>query len=431
MTDAPEPKSTVLGGINGSLLEHEYGKGVAMILTRDCHGGLATGSGFAIDKRKIVTNWHVVADDNSDPDSTIDPRPWILTYDRGWRRGSVLGSTPSPDTAVIQLDPDEPDMNQTLEWADDEVKDGDFVASMGYPGLERLEFQLTVAKVTDSHTTNASAEGAEPVPSFKMDKVLSARTGPGNSGGPIVKADGRVVGVLTWGRFDLRTWFGSDGPEVRSAVNAIDKSPERASVACDADSKQRFPLTYVVKLGTFPNVDEYMERLEVVEDAGPDGAQVIWANTANSDEWDGFLLSNYPYVMLAGPFDSREKAYEARDLYQHAVDNAGQKDKFSVGVVPRLQFAESQAETNDAPKQCAEFRKGTVQVAGVTPSDPLKFRDQPTTKGSVLDNLYNEEVLQLTTDDPVEADGFTWIRVAPAKDNGTICGWVAKKYTTA
>lgn len=428
---APGAAAAMLGGINGSALEYQYGKGVVLVLTRDCNRGVGTGSGFAIDKRTIVTNWHVVADDSHDAASTIDPRPWILTYNRGWRRGSVLGASASPDIAVIQLDADEPDMAATLKWADKEVQKGDFLAIMGYPGLEHNEFQLTVAQVVNPDATARTADDSPAIPSFRLDKVLSARTGPGNSGGPIVNAAGEVVGVHTWGLSDRRAWFGSDGPVARSAAEEMKGSPSRMKVACEADSEKRFALTYVVKLGTFGDVESYNERLAAIADAGPAGAQIIAANTAaDSDFWDGFLLSDYPYVMLAGPFDKKEQAESAKDAYQRALEAAGQKDRFTVGVVPKMSF-KSDDTVDTRQKQCAQFTGKTVLVTGVSTTDPLKLREGPTTKAAVIDDLDNGTVLQVTTDDEVEADGNTWIRVAPAKDNGTICGWVAKRYTTS
>ena len=421
-TPAPSDDGSALplGGINGSALEATHGDAVAMILTRSCDGiGVATGTGFAIDSRTLVTNWHVVADDNEDPDSTLDPRPWILTYHRGWRRGSVIGASATPDVAVIRLDDAESNMAETLDWAEDDVVDDQHLAVLGYPGLENREFQLAVGKSNQSDGTTRG------VPSFELERQLSARTGPGTSGGPILTADGDVAGVVTWGEFNRSTWLGQDAGVVREAVEGIIADPPEIPTACGADSAERYPLAYTVRLGTFADIDSADERYAVVSEAGPVGIEVI---TVNSDDWDGYLLSDYPLVMMAGPFDSRADAREAVELYQSGIYEAGQTDTFSVGVMPTSAFGEAPGIEEVPP--CADLSSSWVNVTGVSSADPLKLRDGPTTSASVLAELENGEVLQLVVDEPVEADGLEWLHVALSDDDGMICGWVARRYTT-
>ena len=419
IADAVAVDDEPLGGINGSALEQQHGQAVALVITRSCDGmGYSMGSAFAVGPRTLVTNWHVVAEDYNSDDSAIDPRPWILTYNRRWTRGTVVGATPTPDIAVIQIDDTEPAMAETLGWKDGDVSDGEHLAILGYPGLESGEFNLAVGKSAES---DGQTDG---VPSFRIDRLLSARTGPGNSGGPVLTADGSVAGVLTWGYMSRSTWFAQDATVAREAAESILDDPRPVPTACDADSTDRYPLAYTVRLGTFADEGDAERRLEVV-DGVRDDVQVI---TVPSDPWKPFLLSDYPIVMMAGPFDTPDAATAAVADYQAAIDAAGQIDRFSVGVMPRSVFGAAEQERID--QGCGDLSSSTVSVSGVTPADPLKLRAEPSTSADVLAELDDGQILALLTDPTVEANGLEWLHVQYDGDDEPLCGWVARNYTT-
>lgn len=419
-TTTGAPEGAPLGGINGSALEHVYGPAVGLVLSRGCDGiGFGNGTGFAIGPRTLVTNWHVVAEDNYDDDSAIDPRPWIMTYNRRWVRGTVIGATPAPDIAVIQLDESEPDMRATVEWSDTDVSDDQHVAVLGYPSLESGEFNLAVG-------TSVEVDGQTyGIPSFRMERELSARTGPGNSGGPVMTADGKVAGVLTWAQRSWSTWYAQDVGVVREEVESMLADPGPVPTDCEADSPDRSPLGYTVRLGTFADSAEAAERFEVV-DGVRDDATVI---SVASDEWVPFLLSDYPIVMMAGPFQDRATAEAAVEDYQAAVDAAGQVDTFSVGVMPTSAFPDPGSEPVE-DTSCGDLSSSWVNVTGVTPADPLKLRAEPSTSAEILAELNEGEPLVLITDPPAEGDGLEWLHVQYDGDDGPLCGWVARNYTT-
>lgn len=410
--------SELLGGINGSALEKRHGQAVVMVLTRGCDGmGYGRGTGFAIAPDTIVTNWHVVAE-HYDPDAPIDPRPWILTYNRRWVRGTVIGASPTPDIAVIKLDTTEPTMVESLDWLDADIGDGEHVAVLGYPALESGEFNLAVGETAESDGENRS------IASFRINRSLSSRTGPGNSGGPVLTTDGSVAGVLTWGQMSRSTWYAQDATVVQDAVESmLDDEDTELPVACDDD--ERYPLSYTVRLGTFADEASAQERLDVVDDVRDD-VEVI---NVSSDSWQPFLLSDYPIVMMAGPFDTREAAAAAVEEYQAAIDAAGQSDRFSYGVMPRSVFGDRQQEAAD--RSCGDLSGSTVDVTGVTPADPLKLRAEPSTGAAVLAELDEGVTLALLDSAPVEANGLEWLPVQHDGDGGPLCGWVAKRYTTA
>jgi putative serine protease PepD len=145
--------------------------------------GGGSGTGFVIDERgTIVTNAHVVGEASEasvrfgDTGSAVE--------------AEVLGSDPSTDLAVLQVDPSEAAPLRPLSLADsDAVRVGDDVVAIGHPfGLDRT---ATAGIVSGLGREIQSPNG------FSIDEVIQtdAAINPGNSGGPLVDAKGRVVGV--------------------------------------------------------------------------------------------------------------------------------------------------------------------------------------------------------------------------------------------
>jgi S1-C subfamily serine protease len=149
----------------------------------------ATGSGFVIDRDvTIVTNAHVVgrSDDVtvrfSDDGKPIDAR--------------VIGRDRSTDLAVLKIDPDEaPRRLPTLALADsDRIKVGQQAIAIGTPfGLSQ---SITVGVVSGLSREIDAPDGFSIRGAIQTDAAVN----PGNSGGPLLDANGRVIGVNTQAR---------------------------------------------------------------------------------------------------------------------------------------------------------------------------------------------------------------------------------------
>jgi len=141
----------------------------------------AQGSGFVYDEQgHVITNQHVV-----DGAETVKVTFWNgKTYD-----AKVVGSDPSTDVAVIDVDAPA-SVLEPLELANSsQVEVGDGVIAIGSPfGLEQT---VTTGIVSALHRQISSPNN------FAIDDAIQtdAAINHGNSGGPLLDVNGDVVGV--------------------------------------------------------------------------------------------------------------------------------------------------------------------------------------------------------------------------------------------
>src|ERR671936_866532 len=141
----------------------------------------ALGSGFVIDKAgHIVTNYHVVANARS-----IE----VSFSNHDSMKARVVGKDPSTDIALLKVDARSRALTPLTLGNSDAVRVGDAVVAIGNPfGLDR--------SVTAGIVSALQREIQAPN-SYAIDHVIQtdAAINHGNSGGPLLNADGRVIGV--------------------------------------------------------------------------------------------------------------------------------------------------------------------------------------------------------------------------------------------
>ena len=145
-------------------------------------GGTATGSGFVIDEDgRIITNAHVVEGaDQIEVRLGEDGEP----YD-----AELLGSDPSTDIAVIQVEASADVLEPIALGDSSQVEVGDAAVAIGNPfGLDRT---ATAGIVSAIHREINSPNGFTIPDAIQTDAPIN----PGNSGGPLLDAAGRVIGV--------------------------------------------------------------------------------------------------------------------------------------------------------------------------------------------------------------------------------------------
>jgi S1-C subfamily serine protease len=166
------------------LLAHFVGPSVVHLRTHQDFG-LGQGSGVIVDDEGyIVTNYHVVQGVNSLEVQLSDGR-------RG--TASVVGSDPLVDVAVLKTELGD---LQAAEWGDSDKLDvGEWVWALGSPfGFQKsITFGILSAKERRGITTERSS-GPNVYQEFLQ---TDAAVNPGNSGGPLVNFEGKVIGINT------------------------------------------------------------------------------------------------------------------------------------------------------------------------------------------------------------------------------------------
>ncbi|WP_368496518.1 S1C family serine protease [Herbiconiux sp. A18JL235] len=142
--------------------------------------GAGRGSGFVIDPSGlVVTNNHVVVGAGT-------LKVWRGGDQSETLNAKVLGSSECLDLAVIDL---QGDGYPTLGWHEGGIPTAMDVYAAGFP-LGDPTFTMTRGIVSKADT-------AQDTPWASLDHTIEhdARIRPGNSGGPLIDSDGRIVGV--------------------------------------------------------------------------------------------------------------------------------------------------------------------------------------------------------------------------------------------
>ena len=157
-----------------SMMESKFEKHVAEV---------ATGSGFVIDPEgRILTAFHLIKEKNQ-----ID----VMLGDGRRLPARIVGSAPSLDLALLQIDVTGTKLNPLVLGDSDTLQVGQKVIAIGNPmGLHNTVTTGIVSAVR----RNVSVEDL-PVELENALIQTDAAINPGNSGGPLLNSAGEVIGV--------------------------------------------------------------------------------------------------------------------------------------------------------------------------------------------------------------------------------------------
>jgi putative serine protease PepD len=177
--EVPTDSGTPVANRAGSSVNQVYRqarKGVVVVKL-----GNGQGSGFVYDTQgHVVTNQHVV-----DAGGAISVTFWNgKTY-----QAQVVGSDPSTDLAVLKVDAPASVLEPLTLGDSDSLEVGDAVVAIGSP----LGFEETVTSgiVSALHRQMTAPNNFTINDSIQTDAAINH----GNSGGPLLDLDGKVVGV--------------------------------------------------------------------------------------------------------------------------------------------------------------------------------------------------------------------------------------------
>lgn len=154
------------------------GDSVVRVLSTACGLGVE-GSGWAVAPGLVVTNAHVIA---GTEDTTVTTQHGVEL------EATPVYYDPRDDLALLRVGADIP----TLPISSQRQAGSD-AAVLGYP--ENGPYALTAARVGDTQATiSQDSYGHGPVD--RTIVALGGRVRSGNSGGPLVDADGRVIGIV-------------------------------------------------------------------------------------------------------------------------------------------------------------------------------------------------------------------------------------------
>jgi S1-C subfamily serine protease len=144
--------------------------------------GGSSGSGFFIDTRgHIVTNHHVISD--------VQPPIAITLHGGAKALAGVVGVDRIADIAVLTLDGKWP---HALSLRRSAVRTGEVCLAVGNP-LGRYPESVTIGVVSGLARTASAGPGRPHYDLLQTDCDIHE----GNSGGPLVDVQGRVIGITT------------------------------------------------------------------------------------------------------------------------------------------------------------------------------------------------------------------------------------------
>jgi S1-C subfamily serine protease len=155
-------------------------------------GSEAEGSGFVISSDgEIATAAHVVTDAQSGGSAPIHEAKEVYAQfaNRNQVAANIVGFDPQADVALLKVDPKGLDLHPLQLGNSDTVRTGESVAAIGSPFLQEQSLSVGIVSATDRSIPSLT--------DFQIEGGIQtdASVNPGNSGGPLLDADGRVIGI--------------------------------------------------------------------------------------------------------------------------------------------------------------------------------------------------------------------------------------------
>lgn len=151
---------------------------VAAVITNN-----GSGSGFMVGRNVLATNYHVIADSPSNEIAIVFPDG--QDSKQGPFQASIIAERPDRDLALLRIKADIPPLEVHRSY---QFRRGQDIVIIGTPGYARQGL-LPNAVTRGVLSSQANLYGFE---HFQLSLAVNS----GNSGGPVLGMDGRVIGVV-------------------------------------------------------------------------------------------------------------------------------------------------------------------------------------------------------------------------------------------
>ena len=188
-----------------------------MVETVRAGGRTGTGSGWVLDGRAglVVTSAHVLNQGDA---------VRVAAGGRA-RPAAVVAAAPCEDVALLRV-ADRAGLRSVKLGTGAQIRQGETVVALGYPAGAAPSDELTSTTGVVSVAGTTYGEGAADLPSLPRAVQTDTALNPGNSGGPLVDLDGRLVGMNAAVRS-----AGADGRTLQNQNYAVAVDRLRAVVA--------------------------------------------------------------------------------------------------------------------------------------------------------------------------------------------------------
>lgn len=192
--------STTTGAFTPDQIYQNLSGGVVMVLSEfesagtdqfgQPQGGQALGTGFVVDDEGyVLTNAHVVQSDGGARASNV-----TVVFNKGGSEtqrvaGELVGVDIGSDVAVIKVDPGKVDLKALPTGDSDKVVVGEAVVAIGNP--LGYDFSITSGIVSATGRSLQAPNGQTIPNGIQTDAAINQ----GNSGGPLIDSQGKVIGI--------------------------------------------------------------------------------------------------------------------------------------------------------------------------------------------------------------------------------------------
>jgi S1-C subfamily serine protease len=190
---APAPgadQNILFGNVDARELYKKTNQGVVTVRAQT-DGIESQGSGAVLTKDGwIITNEHVIVGDPTQGAKKVAQRVFIDFADGKHAQATIYGQDPNSDLALLKVNPKGLDLKPLNVRNSDTVVVGEPVATIGAPFGQEGSLSLGIISSTDRSIASL-------VQNFTINQALQtdASVNRGNSGGPLLDADGNMIGV--------------------------------------------------------------------------------------------------------------------------------------------------------------------------------------------------------------------------------------------